>query len=935
MVRTFQSGGIGIWSAILIFLCLSPGFAQMDWAKHTVWTGLNEPERVYPVDIDFDGDIDFLGALRGPDSIVLFLNDGNMDWSMEYVSQSVNGGYDVIAVDLDFDGDYDIVANAVDGNYMTWFENDGQFNWTEHRILENRDDPHCLDLLDYDHDGDLDILTVISNEDCILILENDGAQTFSIVTTLVLPGNENVWFAYWHDLDHDADYDIITSSPDADLFLYYENQGNSTYAYTILADNYDLSCSVDAGDFDKDGDVDITGIYAYSGGGVVLWDNQGNGTFVESQILEGVSCDNVTTADLDHDGNLDIIPYAYTYQPVDLSWLENTQPGWSHHVLECSWALIRDIDPVDLDRDGDLDLLVAEELGDRFTWLENRIAHATQPPFFGQTVISDNENQPAGVSWTDFDLDGDYDLLSADVDGLTWWEQTALVFTEQAITPVLANAMDVLAEDLDHDGDVDLVAASSDGEVVWYERQGAMSFQANVIDPAHPGPMRCLIEDFNRDGSCDIAVAGLNGVRVYMNDGSMQFSESDLSAGVVFSAALVATDLDRDGDADLVSVDEDKLLWYENHRDGTFTQHVIVTEAAGFAAIAVCDLDLDGDGDLISGGTDGISWWANDGLTFTEHMLDSGFLNVTSVSITDILWDGWPDVVASGSMGVKGWINEGGGVFSAHPIETGAGGWDAVIPVDLDRNGVPDLAGVSSSLDRLAYWSAEGALTISIEPMAEPVIIPPWGGSFDFRARLVNRSGSPMYVAAWTEATLPNGSVVGPLILYSYIGIGPYSGGMGVFTQSIPGFAPMGDYTYTAKIGGFPSEVLAADMLSFSKAESFPGDGQPVTDWSLTRKEDTASGDSELPREFALSAATPNPFNSGTQMTISLPENATLEVAVYNITGQLAATIAAGDYPAGRHVLTFSGTGLASGVYFVRATVPGQLNDVQKLVLMK
>ncbi|HEX05436.1 MAG TPA: T9SS type A sorting domain-containing protein, partial [Bacteroidetes bacterium] len=90
-----------------------------------------------------------------------------------------------------------------------------------------------------------------------------------------------------------------------------------------------------------------------------------------------------------------------------------------------------------------------------------------------------------------------------------------------------------------------------------------------------------------------------------------------------------------------------------------------------------------------------------------------------------------------------------------------------------------------------------------------------------------------------------------------------------------------------------------------------------------------------LPTSYGMESAYPNPFNPTTMISVSLPKTADLTVAVYNVTGQQVAELADASYGAGTHQFTFDASGMASGLYFVRATVPGQMNQVQKVVLMK
>lgn len=89
------------------------------------------------------------------------------------------------------------------------------------------------------------------------------------------------------------------------------------------------------------------------------------------------------------------------------------------------------------------------------------------------------------------------------------------------------------------------------------------------------------------------------------------------------------------------------------------------------------------------------------------------------------------------------------------------------------------------------------------------------------------------------------------------------------------------------------------------------------------------------PEEYDLNPAYPNPFNPSTTVTVSLPKVADLTVTVYNNTGQQIATLAEGIINAGKHNLTFDASGLPSGVYFIHATVPGHMDDVQKVILVK
>ncbi|MDP6586568.1 MAG: T9SS type A sorting domain-containing protein, partial [Anaerolineales bacterium] len=88
------------------------------------------------------------------------------------------------------------------------------------------------------------------------------------------------------------------------------------------------------------------------------------------------------------------------------------------------------------------------------------------------------------------------------------------------------------------------------------------------------------------------------------------------------------------------------------------------------------------------------------------------------------------------------------------------------------------------------------------------------------------------------------------------------------------------------------------------------------------------------PAEFSLSSAYPNPFNPTTSMTLAVPQAGNVSVQVYNIMGQVVATLASGHMDAKTYTLTWDASNVSSGMYFVKAEAAGSVMT-QKLVLMK
>ncbi|MCB2212341.1 alkaline phosphatase family protein [bacterium] len=91
---------------------------------------------------------------------------------------------------------------------------------------------------------------------------------------------------------------------------------------------------------------------------------------------------------------------------------------------------------------------------------------------------------------------------------------------------------------------------------------------------------------------------------------------------------------------------------------------------------------------------------------------------------------------------------------------------------------------------------------------------------------------------------------------------------------------------------------------------------------------------SPLPDQSSLVNVYPNPFNASTRISVTLKQPGHLRLDVFNLNGELITTISDGSVSAGDQAFTFSAVELTSGLYFVRATVPGQLNEVRKVMLI-
>ena len=87
-------------------------------------------------------------------------------------------------------------------------------------------------------------------------------------------------------------------------------------------------------------------------------------------------------------------------------------------------------------------------------------------------------------------------------------------------------------------------------------------------------------------------------------------------------------------------------------------------------------------------------------------------------------------------------------------------------------------------------------------------------------------------------------------------------------------------------------------------------------------------------RNFVLQQNYPNPFNPTTAISYELSANGFVTLKVYDVLGRLVRTLVDKVEQAGSYSVTFSASGLASGVYFYRLQA-GSYSQTPKLMVLK
>ncbi|XOV89507.1 MAG: FG-GAP-like repeat-containing protein [Pseudomonadota bacterium] len=308
-------------------------------------------------------------------------------------------------IDFDEDGDLDVIAAS--DQELVWLENPGFASWAPGSgwpIVRQSMPNGVKDIAAVDLDGDdrEDIVLTVDSSPGVQWIRNEGGGGFSDpipVDSMAAPASGILTF----DFDQDDDPDLIVSA--ATSLSTIENLGGGTFGPSVVAFSSDEQIEqVLLNDLDADG---LSEIILRQSGGQVTALNLSQGQLVQEKPLfawAGGALTDLAPVDVDRDGDLDIV--AGNLIPSQIVWFENTSDlVFTAGQKLTDWDGYPELQAVDIDQDGDLDILVKTSFARvGVAWLEN-VPSGWKEPYY----LIDYPNIETGVRehWQFEDLTGD------------------------------------------------------------------------------------------------------------------------------------------------------------------------------------------------------------------------------------------------------------------------------------------------------------------------------------------------------------------------------------------------------------------------------------------------------------------------------------------------------------------------------------------------
>jgi len=322
--------------------------------------------------------------------------------------------------------------------------------------------------IDFDNDGDLDLYVANFTNSTNELFINNGNGSFTTNNSYTITTTYGSSLGHsWIDFDKDCDLDLFISnggvngSQTNQLFI---NSGSnfSIASTSIFPSTSNNSQTSNWGDYDNDGDLDLFICNMAGQNNYFIINNSGVFSLNTTSNIssDGGTSNDANWVDYDNDGDLDLF-VANSNNEKNFLYKNNGNGSFTKQI---SGNIVNDYGTSlgscwgDYNNDGFLDLYVCNAYSSNFLYKNN--GNGTFTKITNGSIVTDN-NYSYGLSWVDYDNDGDLDLYVTNSNG----QNNKLYKNNANGTFTSITAGNIVNDggisrsstwaDIDHDGDLD------------------------------------------------------------------------------------------------------------------------------------------------------------------------------------------------------------------------------------------------------------------------------------------------------------------------------------------------------------------------------------------------------------------------------------------------------------------------------------------------
>lgn len=549
---------------------------------------------------DFNGDgVTDLATADGQRGVSILTGRGDGTLSITSWIAMMGRPIEVAAADIDADGDADLIVARRDSGDLLPVLNRGPAGFATDPPIVVGSIPHALRLADFNGDGAPDILVAATGQRTARVLLNDGRGSFGTPAVTAFP--EVVKDMVPFDADSDGDLDVTAMTGSGRIYTLMNDRGvlaEPVGQHFVGAGGSARSIAIGDADGDEITDLIVSGDYLR-----VLYLDEGARPELPRVAAAGIDTPRcIRWADLNLDGIADAVigGSGVTVQHGDTYGLSLAQAFAA--PADCSAIAVGDFNA-----DGLPDFAATHDSALALHYLFINRGDGT----FDQSLLIGSGQFARALEAIDLDADGDLDLVAANLssDDLTVWRNDGgggLTFDRSI--PVGPRPIAMSAADVDADGVTDLALALwADDSVRVLKGDGAGGFVGSgaVYSTAHSQPDGVLLADINGDGYPDLFVSnfesGAIGLRLNLGNGN--FGSMSVLGDPLFEPMTVG-DVNGDGFPDFIATQRGSAHVYLNDGHGGLSRaEAIYGTDSYLRSIELRDMDGDGTPDLVTLGS--------------------------------------------------------------------------------------------------------------------------------------------------------------------------------------------------------------------------------------------------------------------------------------------------------------------------------------------